>query len=187
MQKVLSSVRVRVRETLHIIFSTLAPGVIGIAKTFLIFYTHAGRKRSVSLPLKKKPWPESGTTGLNSCCRPNQLLNLANTHTLFHFLLTLFSLVECITSRPSHLKDTLSPVSSRKKFLPSSGLPCFLPALSSPTLSTHTPTSVVSSELLDGQSQTAKALEGVPLSKVSIPPSATDSFFSLQPLHPTGF
>lgn len=135
-------------------------------------YISGWHEWSMRFALKEKIWPRAVTTEPSSLSLIDKPSNLGNTHTLFLFLLSLFSIVESTTARPSHLTKKCSLLSSRRSFVPSCKLPGFLPSLPDPTVSTPFLSAIFSSEVLIKQSQTALALESVPLATLFLQPWA---------------
>lgn len=126
--------------------------------------------------LKKKLWPETGTANLKSPSPTNKPSNLASPHTMFLFLLPLFSPAQSTTPQSSHLTRTYLRLSSGKIFLPNSRFACFLQTLPNPTLSAPSPTALLQSKFLQSKSQMSQALESLPLAALSHKTSSTDLF-----------
>lgn len=140
-------------------------------------YIHGWQGRSVSSAPKEKLWPETSTAGLNSHSFTSKPFTLASTQTLLLFLLSLFSLVESTPPHTSHLTQTYSPQSSRRKFLPNGARQCFLPALPGSAFSTTSATALSSSKFLARLFQTSQVLESVPLATLSYKHSIADTLF----------
>lgn len=170
MQKALSASEKRGQKKLYKIFSFPTFAMLSIAIEVGL-YILCWQERSVGFALKRRLWPETGTSGLNSCSPMNKPSSLASTRTLFISLLSLFSLVESSTHHPSHLTQTCSAPPSSKTFQLNNGLQCFLSTLPGPTLTKPFQTALFLSKRINKQSQKSQVVKYVPLATFSSKPS----------------